>query len=48
MDYLGKGETLINRDVNKFVHNILENALPYLLATMYNSLQYVKTQFFVE
>ena len=25
MDYLGNGEMLIYRDVNKFVHNILEN-----------------------
>ena len=24
MDYLGKGEMLNNRDINKFVHNILE------------------------
>ena len=24
MDYLGKGQMVINRDVNKFVHNILE------------------------
>ena len=24
MDYLGKGVMLTNRDVNKFMHNILE------------------------
>ena len=33
MDYLGKGEILTNRDVNKFVHNILEKYIFCLYRT---------------